>query len=430
MKFKSIALCSLLFSSLVAFAQEENADPVESLNQRVTQLEDAKTVSSKLKFSGYIQGQFESTQKDGSLKVGDSRSTITEAGKDMNRFGVRRGRLKATYDDNGCQYVLELDATEKSIKIKDVYLNILDPWVNVFSLRGGVFDRPFGYEVSYSSSRLESAERSRIIQTLFPDEKDLGGMLTIQAPKTSPWNVLKLDAGLFGGNSAAMDNDSKKDFIGHLAYTKAFGDMKIGLGVSGYYGFLTQTTKKVYTMSGAGFSVDSTATNKGQYAKRKYLGFDGQFSTKSAVGLTTIRAEYILGQQPVMGASDSKSPNGVASNPTAADTYIRNFRGGYIHLIQDIADTKHSISIKYDWYDPNTKVSGDQIGTAGTSGIKTNKADISYGTLGLAYLYRMNNNVRIMASYDINTNEKSAKLSGYGADLKDNVFTLRLQYKF
>ncbi len=464
MKFKSIALCSLLFSSLVAFAQEGNVDPVESLNQRVTHLEDAKNVASKLKISGYIQAQYQSSQIDTvgkaskdwkpsqDMKVGAGRSESESTS--MNRFGVRRGRIKVAYEDFGCQAAIQFDLTEKGLGLKDAYLNILDPWVGYVAVKGGVFDRPFGYEISYSSSRRESPERSRIFQTLFPDERDLGAMLTLQAPKTSPWNVLKLEAGLFGGNGIYYDNDSKKDFIGHLSFNKAFGETKLGLGTSLYKGFVAQTNANVYTVSNGAFSLDNSASNKNGFANRQYLGFDGQLSTSSFLGLTTIRAEYISGTQP--GRSDNSSspksgliPGFDASNAAVVssttytantttgvvtvtpgtaigtDTYIRKFQGGYVHLVQDIADTKHSIEVKYDWYDPNTKISAAQIGV----GAKTGKADVAYSTLGLGYLYRMNANVRIMAYYDIVSNEKT-KLKGYKADLKDNLFTLRFQYKF
>ncbi len=459
MKFKSIALCSLLFSSLVAFAQEENVDPVESLNQRVTHLEDAKNVASKLKISGYVQAQYQSSQIDTvgkaskdwkpsqDMKVGAGRSGSESTS--MNRFGVRRGRIKVAYEDFGCQAAIQFDLTEKGLGLKDAYLNILDPWVGYVAVKGGVFDRPFGYEISYSSSRRESPERSRIFQTLFPDERDLGAMLTLQAPKTSPWNVLKLEAGLFGGNGIYLDTDSKKDFIGHLSFAKAFGNTKLGLGVSGYEGFVARSTGNVYVVENGAFKNSPVVANANNasdfgFAKREYLGFDAQVSTSSVLGLTTLRAEYIGGTQPGTSGSSSSPKSGnlpgyTTSNAAATTigvssstddvygggTYIRKFQGGYVHLVQDIADTKHSIEVKYDWYDPNTKISADQIGV----GAKTGKGDIAYSTLGLGYLYRMNANVRIMAYYDIVSNEKT-NLKGYKADLKDNLFTLRFQYKF
>ena len=72
-------------------------------------------------------------------------------------------------------------------------------------------------------------------------------------------------------------------------------------------------------------------------------------------------------------------------------------------------------------------------GLTGTNA-KTGKADVAYSTLGLGYMYRMNNNVRLMVYYDMVSNEKvptySASLKGFTKDLADNLVTVRLQYKF
>lgn len=432
MKFKSIALFTLLFSSFAAFAQEENVDPMEALNQRITHLEDAKAVSSKLKFSGYIQAEWQNSHldslmnKSNDMKVGTGAFGSEKVSNGTyNRYGVRRGRLKATYEDFGCQAVIEFDISEGGLKTKDVYLNVLDPWLNTVAVKGGVFDNPFGYEIGYSSSKLESPERSRLIQTLFPDEKTLGGMLTIQAPKTSPWNVLKLEAGLVAGNAISTDYKSKKDFVGHLSYSNATSKMKYGFGVSMYSGYIIQTNANVYKMQDGAFVLNSDASNLNGYASRNYYGADGQFSIASALGLSQIRAEYIVGTQPGASGSTSSPKSYDPTTASAADTYIRKFSGGYVNFVQDIADTKHSIVAKLDWYDPNTAISGNQIGIAA----KTGKADMAYSTFGLGYIYRMNNNVKLTTYYDIVSNE-STKVKGYRSNVKDNVFTLRLQYKF
>jgi phosphate-selective porin len=436
MKFKSLAIIALgLVSSTVAFSQEAKVDSLNMLDQRVTTVEDGLFQLKKLKLSGYIQAQWQSSQLDSlGKKTNDMKVGIGKNGAetlpgttDYNRYGVRRGRLKATYEDFGCQAVIEFDISEGGLKTKDLYLNILDPWVNTFALKGGVFDRPFGYEIAYSSSKLESPERSRLIQTLFPDEKDLGSMLTIQAPKTSPWNVLKLEAGLLSGNSINKDYKSKKDFAAHLTYNKALATMKYGVGVSMYSGSVLQTTANVYSIKNGAFVVDNATSNLNSFADRSYFGVDGQLSIASDLGMSSIRAEYITGTQP--GASgSSSSPNGfdpTASGFVAFDTYIRKFSGGYINFVQDIADTKHSIVVKYDWYDPNTNIAGNTVGVAAKTGL----ADMAYSTLGLGYMYRMNNNVRIMAYYDIVSNE-STKVKGYFSNVKDNLVTVRLQYKF
>ncbi len=82
--------------------------------------------------------------------------------------------------------------------------------------------------------------------------------------------------------------------------------------------------------------------------------------------------------------------------------------------------------IKYDWYDPNTNVGGNDIGKAGTNLTLT---DINFSTLGLGLTRYFNGNLKLLAYYDWVKNESTA-LTGYTRDALDNVFTLRMQFRF
>ena len=418
----TVVSCLCLLSNV--FAQEPTdkvvMDRLEKLEQEnKIQSEVVKSLQ-KLKVSGYVQTQFQYGEEDASLKVG---SANEDKENPFNRIGIRRGRIKFAYDEKLISGVFQLDITEKGVSFKDAFLSIKDPWIGSTSLKTGVFDRPFGYEISYSSSRRESPERSMVFQTLFPDERDLGGMLTLQAPKTSPLNFLRLEAGLFAGNGIKQETDNRKDFIGHLSADKTVSrNIKIGGGVSYYNGGVYQGTENVYEMKGSGFELNSNASNTGKFAKREYIGFDAQLSLTSPLGLTQLRGEYLFGTQPGT-ESNSKSPN--ASSLPTNDTYIRNFGGGYAMLVQDLGTSPVSAVVKYDWYDPNTKVSDNEIGLK-----HTGKGDIAYNTLGLGVLWQANSNICLQAYYELVTNEKTENLSGYSDNLKDNVFTMRLQYKF
>ena len=379
-----------------------------------------------VKFSGYIQSQYQYGEKDAALKVGTGNENAEES---FNRVGIRRGRFKLTATDGKlASGVFQVDVTEKGVGFKDAYLNVKDPWVNTLQLRAGVFDRPFGNEISYSSSRRESPERSTLFQTLFPEERDLGAMLVLQPAKTSVWNILKLEAGLFAGNGIKQETDSRKDFIGHLSLAKTVGNaFSYGLGASYYNGGVYQGSENVYTAKGKGFELNSDASNKGGFAKREYVGFDFQAAISSSWGITQLRAEYLFGQQPGLSGS-SKSPN--ASALPGGDTYIRNFSGAYAIFVQDLGALPLSAVVKYDFYDPNTEVSGDEVGSGDGETIKTSKTDLSVNTLGLGVLWKISNAFRLQAFYEINKNETSTHVAGRNEDLKDNVFTLRLQYKF
>ncbi|MDO4789598.1 MAG: hypothetical protein Q3998_01365 [Porphyromonas sp.] len=420
MKKISILLACLSLYSVGMAQQEEEQSPIAKIEQKVQEQEEALTLLKKLKVSGYIQTQWQHGEKDASLRVGTKNDQKEDT---FSRLGIRRGRIKFTYDAGLASSVFQLDITEKGVGIKDAYLNVKDPWLQSSSLRIGVFDRPFGNEISYSSSRRESPERSLIFNTLFPNERDLGAMLTLQAPKTSPLNFLKLEAGLFAGNGIKPETDSRKDFIGHLSMTKNLGDnVRLGLGTSYYNGGVYQGTDKEYSFSNGAFQLSQNSANKGKFAKREYYGVDGQLVVLSPLGMTHLRAEYIAGVQPGT-ASGTQSPN--FSKLPEHDTFIRTFSGGYAILIQDFGTLPLSAVLKYDWYDPNTKTSGNEIGQGGTS-----RADLAYTTFGAGLLWRISNNLRMQAYYDVVTNEKSSNLVGYEKDRKDNVFTLRLQYKF
>lgn len=431
-----------------AFAQEQQAGTVSYSD--VEQLQADNLLAKKLKITGYVQTQFQKADTAGisSFAGGDFGSGID------NRIAVRRGRLKFLYDNENAQAVVQFDITEKGLAIKDAFFTVLEPWMNTLSLTGGVFDRPFGYEISYSSSTRETPERSRMFQTLFPGERDLGGRLTIQAPKTSNWNFLKLDLGLIDGNGTNVETDRYKDFVGHLSATKASADEKFkwGVGASYYKGGFAYTTDKLYTMkkNGAerGFVLETV--KKGDQSLRQYLGLDLQLSYDWALGISQFRGEYLMGTQPGTSSSSSsltaantssKSVVGsdgvtVTSSNVGKDVYSRPFAGYYGYFIQNILETPLQAVVKYDVYDPNTLVSGNEIASAVTAGVKTGSADVMYSTLGLGLNYRWSSNVKFMAYYDMVRNEttshivKASTLEDLSHDRKDNVFTFRVQYKF
>lgn len=438
--YLTIATVSLAISSRANAQQSVNDSIISSLQADAENSKTAIELLNRLKITGYIQAQWQLADTAGAVTPysGGAFPIATD-----NRFAIRRGRIKFAYENDLSNFVLQIDATEKGVSVKDAYMAIKDPWAQFVTLTAGVFNRPFGYEITYSSSTRESPERARIFQNLFPGERDLGAMITLQQKKGSRYDWIKLDAGIFNGNGVNSEFDSKKDFIGHLYFAKAntTETFKFGGGISYYNGGVFQGTKYVYTpgevidVTQPGL-VDSTASNKNSFARRQYLGFDGQFSIQSSFGITSVRAEYITGQQPGAKNVNASVSTGSLNN---YDTYIRNVSGGYIYLIQGIGQTKNQLVLKYDWLDPNTKVSGTDIVSKSSAGKNTGLgiADIKYTTLGIGWNYRFNSQVKLMAYYEIVKNEKTG-LSPVGlnrtldtsGDLKDNVFTLRIQYKF
>jgi opacity protein-like surface antigen len=379
----------------------------------------------QVKISSYIQGQYQYGQQDASLKVGD---TNENPDKGFNRIGIRRGRVKVEYNEGIGTGAVQIEANDKGVSFRDLYIGIKDPWTKRNRLMTGIFNRPFGYEIAYSTAFLESPERATIIQYFFPDERDLGAMLTLRTDDSGPLNFLRLDAGLFAGNSINRETDNRKDFIGRIGAEKETENRwKWGLGVSYYHGSVYNPTTEAYEMRGKRF-IKTEKEKTGTFMKREYIGFDGQLSLYSSIGTTTLRAEGLFGVQPGVAGS-SKSPN-YGSRPRdlpANALYKRPFLGYFFYFIQDIGKSPFSIVLKYDSYDPNTKVKGNE---AGATGSYTTQTDLSQNTIGLGALYRYDKHIRIQAYYEINRNEKSNLLEGYQTDRKDNVLTLRVQYQF
>ncbi len=70
----------------------------------------AQSVSKGLKASGYIQLQNQWGGQAASLKVGTPNE---DPEKPFNRFGIRRGRMKFTYETGLASAIFQLDITEK-----------------------------------------------------------------------------------------------------------------------------------------------------------------------------------------------------------------------------------------------------------------------------------------------------------------------------
>jgi hypothetical protein len=387
-----------------------------------------------IKIGGYLQPQFQAAQEKGakSFDGGDFSTNIN------NRFMLRRGRIRFDYihfaENKGpsIQFVFQFDGTERGVFIRDFWGRIFENKYQVFAITAGMFARPFSYELNLSSSDRESPERGRMSQILMKTERDLGAMISFDPRKKDhPLRHLKIDAGLFNGQglTATGDFDSHKDFIGRLSL-KPYPLSKyitLSAGASFLGGGFLQNSKYVFTSnsngSGKTFTVDSSSTNLGKISPRKYYGADAQLKIKHRSGFTEIRAEFMTGTQTAT-ATSTETP---ASLLTATDGYYtRKFNGAYFYLLHNIFNTHHQLGIKYDWYDPNTRVSGTDIGKAGTN---LNVADIKYSTLGFGYIHYITENLKMVLWYEIVTNEKTA-LTGYTKDVKDNLFTSRLQFRF
>jgi len=385
---------------------------------------------SKIKVSGYIQAQYQISPTNSIL---DANSPAVH-----ERFSIKRGRIKTTYDAGLAKYVLELDAIETGVGIKDAYVAITEPWLKAFTLTAGSQDRPFGYEVGYSSSMLESPERSKVIGYLFPKEKDLGAMIEF-AQEDGPLSCLNAKVGVFNGQTNILDeNDNYKDVIGRVGVKCPFQDLGLAIdgGVSGYFGKVTNTDTtaggKTYEMTGTTWT--ATTGQKGTTIDRQYIGADLQlYYATPVIGGTCLKGEFISGQHPTASGKDDYYST-TTSVPSGSAVYKREVLGYYAYLVQNVDAANAQLVVKYDYFDPNTKVSASDF-TNTTSTLT--KADIAYSTIGFGVLYTppWASNMRIQLFHEIPQNEKltnvtSGSLAPYSKVVCAELTTIRFQFKF
>jgi hypothetical protein len=408
-------------------AQSSSAQTLDSLSKELSKISNSYQNLEKIKISGYIQAQYQWADTLGSKSFNGGDFPKTSA----QRFMVRRGYFKLAYSGLNASYVLQFNVNEKGFSVRDAYFSLKEPWLKSFMLTGGIFYRPFGCELTYPTHQRETPELARVTQTLFPGERDLGAAITFQSPRESALHPLKIDAGLFAGNGTSAETDDKLDFIGRIGWQDVILKNKFsyGGGLSFYNGSIYQSKKQVYRIESVNeipvFAQVLADTITGSYQKRQYLGLDASFILEHPWGTTRLKCDFMKGLQPGADTS-SMSP----TEKIGAPIYNRKFQGLVVYFIHNFPKSIHSFVIKYDSYDPNMDVSGNQIGQISAGGKATNATDLSFTTWGFGYFADINKNLRLTAYYDLVKNEKSRNLAKYSRDFKDNIFTLRVQYKF
>ena len=441
-RFKSLSvksffiLFSIVFAPVPVLAQRYLSDFDSSFFVKDTLRPVIKRFEN-LRITGYMQPQFQVAQSEGAPSFsGGNFSTFSKS-----RFMLRRARVKLDYVlPSKAKYPLglfsfQIDATERGVIVRDMFLKLFETRKNMFSMTAGLFARPFGYEVNLSSSFRETPERGRMSQILMPSERDIGVMGSFEPQEqTRKLSHIKVDVGFFNGQglSGTTDFDSHKDVISRL-FIKPYSIGKLDLsgGLSILRGGWQNGTKYVYSagtdvVGNRIFTVDSTESNFGKSSPRHYYGSDFQVKLNHEWGESEWRAEYWFGTQPGTAASTSNPGTIPAANGIPVPTYIRHFNGAFFYFLQHIINPDHQLIFKYDWYDPNEKVSGSDIGKPGTN---LTAADTRFSTMGMGYVYQINPQVKVILYYDIVKNEQTL-LPGYTEDLKDNILTCRLQFRF
>lgn len=345
---------------------EELAGRIESISEAFTEARNTLDALNRLRITGYIQAQY--VQSDAST------DTLTGTGAtsgNLDTFSVRRGRVAFQYQFlPTSRLVLQPDFTGAGVALRDAYVELTEPWTTWRNtLTAGQFKVPFGFEVRQSSRDREMPERTLVIRTLFPGERDRGAMLN----GTGLLERFNYRIGVVNGNGTAQATDlnKRKDVVGRVGANLGPFDV----GVSGYRG------REIVP-------VTTSPLRQGEFDKDRY-GIDAQWITP-VEGLG-VRGEYITGTQP-------PNPN---QGATATDADVD---GWYLGVIQNLG-TRHQFVFRIDEFDPNTDVGNNATRTIGGS-----------------YIFHWDANSKIMFAYEQPKRES--------ADPDDDVFTLRYQFAF
>lgn len=271
-----------------------------------------KPAEDKLKLSGYVQARY----------------TYEQGDPDSSQFGVRRGRLKASYANEWSRYVLQVDATPSGVSLKDAEATFIEPWTGrKTSLTLGQTKLPFGFEAPQSSSAREFPERSRVVRALVSGERDRGAKINAKL------GFLLLDVGVFNGNGVdkTSDNDRAKDVVGRVGVD--FDWLKAG--VSGWWGK----------------TLELIPDTDGRYSPRNRVGADLQVKRQLiGLGSTEVRAEWITGQTWVR---------------KGVEQFGDSATGWYATVVQGVGASTH-VAFRYDHFAAKGVNAVDTFGLAVT----------------------------------------------------------------
>lgn len=385
-----------LVDTLVAKQGELEAD-VEGMKERISMVETGLKALKKFKASGYVQARYENHDDAiSSPALGTGSTSSSNQGKLLNRFFVRRGRLKVTYQANtNALGVVYFDGSASGVSLKEAYVKLTEPYTKLnFTL--GQFNWLFGYEVSYSSSKREFPERARWSRALFPGERDRG-LKVDRAFMLDEKYPLTLQAGIYNGNGiedrvfGANDPNKDKDFVARASCSLG----PIDLGLSGYWG-------KQFNPSDSVIPIQMPSETD-----KIRMGGDTQFSYNiPRLGDGVFKAEFVVGEEP-------KNPS--KAFLTADST--RDVMGFDLVWAQGLHEKVQFVS-RLDYYDPDRDIEDDQITTYG---------------FGLIYFWDGNSKVKLVYEVPkagVNSRTGVVTTDGIKRDEKDNILTLEWVYAF
>lgn len=377
---------------------------LEGMTEQVQTMQGDVDKLRKFKFSGYVQARWETGEaKADTVQVAGSGPTLTPA--NTERFSIRRGRIKLTYDSAPLsQAVVYIDGSTSgssiNVRLLEAYVTLFDPWTPLkrHALTIGQFNLPFGYEIERSSAARELPERSRAEGVLFPGERDRG--VKLQSQWTERFETA---VGIFNGPGISSaeyptaDPNRHKDLVARARWSQGVVDAAIS--------FLDG--RQLTALTGPDAQTD-----------KRRVGVDAQaYYQLPVVGGGSLKAEWYGGHEVnpdsvkalVTTASGGGAPRllKAGADPEHLATDVA---GGYLMAVQNLGE-RFQLAARFDAWDPNTDRDHDE-----------------YERWSLAAHWFYDGFTRVTVAYDAPATERLQ--GGRWTDPRDNLWTVQVQHRF
>jgi hypothetical protein len=382
-----------------------------------------------LTLSGYVQGQYESHQ--------DSEDQLRQGGDPLNqdRFLLRRARFKVEKQWQYAAALLELDASTvrgPSLGVQHAEASLVyrgDRPLSappILEATFGLFDVPFGAELTESPKTRWFLERGLASRSLFPGEPDLGFRLR------AALGWFRASVALTNGEPLGertgyplRDPNAAKDLIARVgAELDPHRRIHVSAGASvlngrGFHAG-TDVTKGAVQWKDQNedgliesfelTSVPATTGLPAQSFRRWAVGADLRVRLDTPIGVTTLGLEATLASNLDRGL--------FLADPVLTGIDSREL-GVVVGATQEILGYG-VLGFRFDAYDP----SGDAQDLHGGKLLPVSQTVRTFSPLvGLAWPDR----ARLLFQYDVIRNNLGRDARGVPESLKMNTWTLRLQ---
>jgi hypothetical protein len=390
----------------------------------------AQALTHGYRVSGYFQAQYESHQ--------DSEDQLNQSGAllNQNRFLLRRGRVRIGRDWDYASLLVEFDGNTvhgPAIGVQKAEVSLVygrSPEKDVAPLvqfTMGIFDLPFGYELTESPKYRPFMERSVGGRALWPSEPDVGARLSGQLKFFR--YALALSNGEPLGEKSGLglqDPNNNKDVTVRLgAISKPWskitvsGDVTYNAGKGFHAG--TPATKPTIGWQDLNHNgaVDTgeivgnpaSAATPSENFSRWAIGTDAQLAVETAIGKSMLYGEVVIAQNLDRGL--------FISDPVANNGQNIRQLSYYVAFIQEV--TPYGlVGFRTDYYNPNADFLDQRAGQQ----IPTSQEIRDYSPLvGLVLPDR----AKLLFEWDIQSNLLGRDSRGVPARFPNNLWTLRLQ---